>query len=101
VATRVHNRLLRVSLGFQGTDTHGLKAFRREALLPVIAQCVVDMDVFASELVIRAWRQGVAVVELPVQLHEKREPSVHLFRRVPNVLKNVAKLVYVIRIRGQ
>jgi glycosyltransferase involved in cell wall biosynthesis len=100
VATRVHNGLLRVALGFQGTDTHGLKAFRREALLPVVAKCVVDMDVFASEFVIRAWREGLRVVEIPIQLHEKRQPSIHLFKRVPNVLRNVGKLVYVIRIRG-
>lgn len=100
VATRVHNGLLRVVLGFQGTDTHGLKAFRREALLPVVERCVVDMDVFASEFVIRAWREGLRVREIPIQLHEKRQPSIHLFRRVPNVLKNVGKLVYVIRIRG-
>src|SRR4051812_5450233 len=101
LATRAHNGLLRLTLGFKGTDTHGLKAFRRQALLPVIAQCVVDMDVFASELVIRAWRQGLRVMEIPIQLHEKRQPSIHLFRRVPNVLRNVAKLVYVIRVRGE
>ncbi|MBX5483799.1 MAG: glycosyltransferase family 2 protein [Myxococcaceae bacterium] len=101
VATRAHNGLLRVALGFRGTDTHGLKAFRREKLLPVIRKCVVDMDVFASEFVIRAWREGLDVVEIPIQLHEKRKPSIHLFRRVPNVLKNVARLVYVIRIRGE
>jgi glycosyltransferase involved in cell wall biosynthesis len=100
-ATRVHNGLLRVALGFQGTDTHGLKAFRREALLPVIQKCVVDMDVFASEFVIRAWREGLKVVEIPIQLHEKRQPSIHLFKRVPNVLKNVGKLFYVIRVAGK
>jgi len=101
VATRMHNGLLRVTLGFKGTDTHGLKAFRRERLLPVIEKCVVDMDVFASEFVIRAWREGLEVMEIPIQLQEKRQPSIHLFRRVPNVLKNVARLVYVIRVRGQ
>ena len=98
VATRVHNGLLRLVLDFKGTDTHGLKAFRRERLLPIVQACVVDRDVFASELVIRAWRAGLQVIEIPVQLHEKRKPSIHLFRRVPNVLKNVAKLVYVIRL---
>jgi glycosyltransferase involved in cell wall biosynthesis len=101
LATRVHNRLLRATLSFRGTDTHGLKAFRRSRLLPVLEKCVVDMDVFASEFVVRAWRDGLAVIEIPIQLHEKRRPSIHLLRRVPNVLKNVAKLVYVIRIRGQ
>lgn len=100
-ATRLHNGLLRVSLGFKGTDTHGLKAFRREKLLPVIGRCVVDMDVFASEFVVRAWREGLEVREIPIQLHEKRQPSIHLFKRVPNVLKNVARLVYVIRVRGE
>ena len=101
VATRMHNRLLRVTLGFRGTDSHGLKAFRRERLIPVVEKCVVDMDVFASEFVVRAWRDGLKVVEIPIQLREKRRPSIHLFRRVPSVLKNVAKLVYVIRIRGE
>lgn len=101
VATRVHNKLLKVTLGFRGTDTHGLKAFRRDRLLGVLSACVVDMDVFASEFVIRAWREGLKIREIPVQLHEKRQPSIHLFRRVPNVLKNVGKLVYVIRLRGR
>src|SRR2546429_4390684 len=30
-ASLVYTNLLRVTLGFRGTDTHGLKAFRREA----------------------------------------------------------------------
>ncbi len=100
LATRAHNRLLRMALGFQGTDTHGLKIFHRTALLKVVESCVVDMDVFASELVIRAWRQGLRVTEIPIQLAEKRQPSIHLFKRIPNVLKNVAKLVYVVRLGG-
>ncbi|MBL8910230.1 MAG: glycosyltransferase family 2 protein [Archangium sp.] len=101
LATRMHNGLLRAALGFKGTDTHGLKAFRRERLMPVIERCVVDMDVFASEFVVRAWREKLDVREIPIQLHEKRQPSIHLFKRVPNVLKNVARLVYVIRVRGE
>jgi hypothetical protein len=96
----VINGMLRATLGFKGTDTHGLKAFRREALLPVAKSCVVDKDLFASELVIRAERAGVTVVEIPVRIREKRAPSVHLLRRVPNVLKNLGKLVYAIRLKG-
>jgi len=90
-----------VLLGFQGTDTHGLKAFRRQRLLEVVRSCVVDRDVFASELVIRAWRGGYRVLEIPIQLEEKRQPSINLFKRVPNVLRNVARLVWVIRVRGR
>jgi hypothetical protein len=93
LATKVYNRVLRVTLGFRGTDTHGLKAFVRRPLLPVAASCVVEHDVFASELVIRAQRVGLNVVEIPVQLEEKRAPSVRLIRRVPRVLKNLVRLM--------
>ncbi|MET0391021.1 MAG: glycosyltransferase [Polyangiales bacterium] len=96
----VINGMLRYSLGFRGTDTHGLKAFRKAPLLPVTRSCIVDKDLFASELVIRAERAKIRIVEIPVQIREKRAPSVHLLRRVPNVLKNLGKLVYAIRIKG-
>ncbi len=102
VATRAYNGLLRVTLGFSGTDTHGLKAFRRAALLPVVGRCIVGHDVFASELVIRAERDGVRVREIPVTLAEKRAPSVHLLRRVPRVLHNLVRLMLAIHLgRGR
>ncbi|WAS92896.1 glycosyltransferase family 2 protein [Nannocystis punicea] len=97
-ATRAYNGLLRVTLGYRGTDTHGLKAFRRAALLPVVERCIVGHDVFASELVIRAQRDGVAITEIPVELEEKRAPSIHLARRVPRVLKNLARLMAAIHL---
>jgi len=99
LGTVVINGMLRVTLGFKGTDTHGLKAFRREAMQPIARACVVDRDLFASELVIRAQRAGLGVREIPVRVLEKRPPTVGLARRVPNVLKNLAKLFIAIRIK--
>jgi glycosyltransferase involved in cell wall biosynthesis len=100
VASQAYSSMLRVLLGFRGTDTHGLKAFRRAALLDTVRACLIDKDVFASEFVIRADRGGVKIKEIPVRVIEKRPPSINLFKRVPNVLKSVAKLTYAIRIRG-
>lgn len=100
LATAVHNTLLRVALGFQGTDTHGVKAFVREAIAPTAARCVVDKDVFASELVLRAGLEGKRVVEIPISLEEKRPPSIALFKRVPNVLRQVTKLFWVLRVEA-
>ncbi|MCA9555290.1 MAG: glycosyltransferase family 2 protein [Myxococcales bacterium] len=101
VATRVVNGMLRASLGFRGTDTHGLKAMKKASMLEVVNACVVDRDMFASELVIRAERMGRRKVEIPLNLVEKREPSIKLSKRVPKVLQNIAQLVYVIRIKGE
>jgi glycosyltransferase involved in cell wall biosynthesis len=96
-ATLVINGMLRVLVDFRGTDTHGLKAFRRERLLPVAEACVVDRDLFASEFVIRAQRMGRRVVEIPVHIVEKRPPTINLFKRVPKVLRDIARLTYAIR----
>jgi len=100
VASQAYSGLLRILLGFRGTDTHGLKAFRRTALIDTVRACLVDKDVFASEFVIRADRGGVRTREVPVRVKEKRPPSINLFKRVPNVLKSVAKLTWAIRVRG-
>jgi glycosyltransferase involved in cell wall biosynthesis len=99
VGTRVITLLLRAATGFRGTDTHGLKAFRRERLVEVARACVVERDLFASEFVIRAQRMGRDVREIPIALREKRPPSTHLLRRVPRVLKGLVKLGWAIRIR--
>ena len=98
VATQVLNGMLRVAVGFRGTDTHGLKAFRRDALMDIVEACVVDKDMFASEFVVRTHRAERNWVEVPIDLVEKRPPSINLFRRVPNVLKNIARLTAIIRL---
>lgn len=97
VATKVINQMLWLSLGFQGTDTHGLKAFLRAPLLPVVKSCVVDKDLFASELVIRAGRVGLRIQEIPIELEEQRSPPIQLARRVPRVMKDLGRLVLAVR----
>jgi glycosyltransferase involved in cell wall biosynthesis len=100
MASLVMNWMLHIALGFQGTDTHGLKAMRKAPLVDTIQSCLVDRDLFASEMVIRAERGGIRIREIPVRVMEKREPSIRLTKRVPNVLKNMARLFWAIRVRG-
>jgi len=93
------NFLLRIFLGFKGTDTHGLKAFKRQPLIDLVNECVVNRDLFASEFVIRTERSSFRVMEVPVEIIEKRAPSINLVKRVPHVLKNLAQLVWYIRVK--
>jgi glycosyltransferase involved in cell wall biosynthesis len=99
-ATIVINGMLRVLVGFHGTDTHGLKAFRRERLLGTVGRCQLSRDLFASEFVIRAEREGKRVTEIPIRIVEKRPPSINLLKRVPKVLKDITRLTYMIRVKG-
>ncbi len=98
-ASQVYTGLLRVLFDFRGTDTHGLKAFRRSLVLPIVEACQVERDVFASELVIRAYRAPLRVVEIPVRVLEKRPPSTNLLRRLPGVVKDLWHLTWSIRVR--
>ena len=100
LASQFYTGILRLTLGFRGTDTHGLKGFRRELLAPIAEACVVEKDVFASEFVIRAYRKDLNVVEIPTRVLEKRPPSINLMKRVPNVLKSLVKLTWAVRIKG-
>lgn len=100
-ATWVLNVMLKIILGFKGTDTHGVKAFIKKPLMPVLDKCIVGKDIFASEFVIRAERMGIKVKEVPISLDEKRAPSIKLMKRVPKVLSNLAYLFWNIRIRNR
>jgi glycosyltransferase involved in cell wall biosynthesis len=97
LGTQVYNGLLRTVCQYRGTDTHGLKAFKREVMLETAKRCMLDRDVFASEFVIRAHREKKKVVEIPFAVHEKRPPSINLLKRVPHVLKSVARLAISVR----
>jgi glycosyltransferase involved in cell wall biosynthesis len=92
LATRVFNLLLHVLLGFKGTDTHGLKALRRQSVTDIIEVCETDRDVFVTELIVRAQYLGLAISEIPIAVHEIRPAPINIYRRVPKALKQVMRL---------
>ncbi|MGQ0732900.1 MAG: glycosyltransferase family 2 protein [Acidobacteriota bacterium] len=98
VITRAFNGVLRLAFGFRGTDTHGMKAFRRRALVGPLAQCVTSRSIFDTELVLRAERAGLRIVEIPVAVREIRQPSYWaVARRLPEVTWNMWKLSRALR----
>jgi len=98
-ATKTLNLLLRVALRFKGSDTHGIKAFKKAALMPILHKCKIGRDMFTSEFIIRAERAGIMIKEIPIELEEKRPPAIGLVRRIPKVLTNILYLFWIIRIR--
>lgn len=96
--TRAFNGWLRVAYGFKGTDTHGMKAFRRSTTEPVLGRCVTKRSIFDTELVLRAERAGLRICEVPVSVVEIRQPSYWaVIRRLPEVTANLAKLTVGLR----
>jgi glycosyltransferase involved in cell wall biosynthesis len=98
VITWGFNFFLRKFFGFRGTDTHGMKAFRRRSLAEILDKCITDEFIFDSEFVLRAERKGLWITEVPVHVRELRQPSYwSLLRRIPGTFLNLARLSHALR----
>ncbi len=86
------NLFLRIFFGFQGTDTHGIKAFRREKSINVVNDCKTSKDILATELILRMERAGFYMCEIPLEIEERRPPTIGLLKRVPSTIKNLFTL---------
>jgi glycosyltransferase involved in cell wall biosynthesis len=84
--------LLRVGFGLHVSDTHGMKALRREPIVPLARRCRFGTDLFDTELVLRAERAGLVTAELPVTVQERRPSRTAIWRRVPRTIVGLVRL---------
>ena len=93
VLTTLYNFVfLRLLIGYPGSDTHGLKSIERSVARRLCEIAMTTDEVFQTEIVLLAWRLGIQIQEIPVQILEMRNPSVTVLRRVPKVLNTVQAL---------
>jgi len=92
LVTSVFSAVLRVGFGLGVSDTHGMKAMRRAAVVPLARACRSGTDLFDTELVLRAERAGLRTVELPVVVVERRPSRSPIWRRVPRTLWGLVRL---------
>ena len=97
VVTAVFGAALRLGFGLEVSDTHGMKALRRDAVVDLVPRCIFDGDLFDTELVIRAGRAGYRVVELPVIVSERRPARTSVWSRAPRALIGLVRLRLVLR----
>lgn len=97
LVTAVFSMILRHGFGLHVSDTHGLKAMRREAMGPVVRQCRYGEDIFDTELLLRAERSGLSVREVPVVVRDVRPPRTSILLRVPKALVGLLRLWIAIR----
>ncbi|MGH8874213.1 MAG: glycosyltransferase family 2 protein [Acidimicrobiia bacterium] len=90
--TAVFNLLLRLLFGSRVSDTHGMKAFRREVVTDIAPSVRSTEDLFDTELVLRAERAGYRIVEVPVVVEEMREARSSFLKRVPRTLRGLAQI---------
>lgn len=89
--TWILSKYLKVMFGYRGTDTHGIKALRIGTVLPIIKKCRTSTGIFDSELMVRAQRKGLKILELPVTVQEIRSNRFG-YRRILQTPFDILKL---------
>lgn len=92
VITAAFATALRVGFGLGVSDTHGMKALDRDRTAPLARRCRNGRDLFDTELVLRADRAGLPVVELPVTVIERRPSRTSIARRAPRTVVGLVRL---------
>jgi glycosyltransferase involved in cell wall biosynthesis len=96
--TRSFNAFLAIGFGFRGSDTHGMKAMRTAAIAPILPACTSQGWIFDTEMVIRAERAKLRILEVPVHTRELRAPGYWaIVRRVPGVMSNLYRMYTSLR----
>ncbi len=88
-ATFTFNQILRLALGSSVSDTHGMKLVRRSVVVDLAPSVISTVDLFDTELVVRAERAGYRIAELPARVEELRDTNSSVIKRVPRTLKGV------------
>ena len=92
LVTAVFSRILTVGFGLTVSDTHGIKVVRRAPLKDLAAACRYGTDLFDTELVLRAERSALRVVEIPVVVEERRPSRSSIAKRIPRTLLGLVRL---------
>jgi len=95
--TRSFNILLATLFGFKGTDTHGIKMFKTEKIIPVVQSCVTDGVIFDTELILRAQKTGLKMEEVPVMCEEKRKTRLNILESTFQTVKDLLILFFLMR----
>ena len=90
---RVFNLIVRLSTGLPFWDTQcGFKAFRLDVCRPILQAAQIDGFAFDVELLYRAYRAGLRLVEVPVHWNHSEGSKIELVRDSLRMFREVMTL---------
>ena len=92
ILTQVFNYIIHVTFGYPGSDTHGLKSIESNLAKQLCEMAVTTDEIFQTEIVMLAWRNGIEILELPICIEEVRSAPVSVRRRFPMILDLIQQL---------
>jgi len=72
IVTKIINQFIKLIFNYQGTDTHGIKSYKKDKIDKIINKVVTTHHFFETELILRAAKSNFKIIELPVSIRELR-----------------------------
>ncbi|MBR3965601.1 MAG: glycosyltransferase [Clostridia bacterium] len=93
VASKAYIKVLSVVGGFRLTDSQcGCKAYRGEAARRIFAKCQVDGFAFDFETILRAQKEKLKIIEVPVKIVNHRDSKISVLRDAIKMLSDLRKI---------
>lgn len=97
-ASKAYLKVLNVIGGLKCSDSQcGCKAFVGEKIRPVLEKCKIDGFAFDFEIILRAQKAGLKIIEVPVKIINHRESKVHLIKDAFTMLGDITRINKMIR----
>ena len=92
LATFTFVKILKILFKTKLSDTHGMKAVRRNSITSQIENVVSTQDLFDTELLIRIEKSGEEILEIPAVVNEIRPSVSVIYKRIPRTIISLFKL---------
>ena len=92
LATNFFVYILKILFKTKLSDTHGMKAVRKNFVNNHINLVISTQDLFDTELLLRIEKTGSEFKEVPAKINEIRPSVSVIYKRIPRTLKSLFKL---------
>jgi len=100
ISSKSYNFLVRHMLGSKVRDHQcGFKAFKREPLLKLLDEVEATHWFWDTEIIVRAYRHGYRVKEIPVEWKSGRGTKVNLIKDSSSMFSQIMKLWWQLKIK--
>ena len=91
--SKMINFLIRTLLHYRGTDTHGIKVYRKTKVFPLIKMVKESNHFFDTEILLQAQKVGLRIAELPINCAEMRQTRFPTTLRISQAFKEFWYLI--------
>jgi len=102
ISSKSYNFLVRHMLGSKVRDHQcGFKAFKRESLMQLLGEVEATHWFWDTEIIVRAYRHGYRVKEIPVEWKSGKDTKVNFFKDSSSMFSQVMKLWWKLKIKRE